>query len=154
EVAGRGGAAAAELTAVGKRVAELAELAKTPEFIESLGEAAKMDQEVAKATALLGEAKAEGSKAVEGGLKAAKGAEISAQELEKLRWWTSFDLKYAAMTQKVNQTLPASLEAFHQAIREAEQRAAKDGTKTPDPGTPDGGGGSSKQPAPPQVPPG
>jgi len=49
---------------------------------------------------------------------------VSAEELAKLRFWTSFELKYAAAVELLGQTLPASLEAFHQTIRELEAQAA------------------------------
>ncbi len=132
----------------------LAKEAKTPEFIQNIGKAGEMDKMVEKATGLLENAKAEVDKAVTELKKTADVAQISAEELDKLRAWTSFQIKYAQMAQVVNQTLPAALEAFHQSIRDLENDSVdkddKAKKKAPDPGqpTPAPGGGSSK--APPQ----
>jgi len=49
---------------------------------------------------------------------------VSAEELAKLRFWTSFELTYAAAVELVDRTLPASLKALHQTIRELEAQAA------------------------------
>ena len=132
EVAGRGGAAAPEMVEIGARMELLSKAAKRADFVKSVGDAAQMDKLVEHATGLLEQAKGEVSKAVEELSKTAKITEISAEELDKLRFWTSFNIKYAAAAQAVSQTLPASLEAFHQIVREAEERAAKGDTEAKD----------------------
>jgi hypothetical protein len=149
EVAGRGGHATEELIEIGTRMDLLSKAAKRPDFVKSLGDAAQMDKLVEHATGLLEQAKAEVETAVKELEKTAKVTEISAEELDKLRAWTSFQLKYAQAAQAVNATLPASLEAFHQLIRDLEKgdTAGDDKDKPnksnqatpPPPSSPDGG---------------
>jgi hypothetical protein len=141
EVAGRGGAATEELIEIGTRMDLLSKAAKRPDFVKSLGDAAQMDRLIEHATGLLEQAKAEVETAVKELEKTAKVTEISAEELDKLRAWTSFQLKYAQAAQAVNATLPASLEAFHQLIRDLE----KDDTSK---GDDKDKGNRSNQPAP------
>jgi hypothetical protein len=158
EVAGRGGAATEELIEIGTRMELLSKAAKRPDFIHTLGDAAQMDKLVEHATGLLEQAKAEVEKAVSELKKTAEIAQISAEELDKLRAWQSFSIKYGAVAQGVNATLPASLEAFHQLVRNIEnENAGKDDEESkrrknnqspPPPASPDGGTSGKAPPAP------
>jgi hypothetical protein len=126
EVAGgRGGTANAELMALGDRMKLLADYAKRPGFRSTLGDAAKMDEMVKHATQLLEQAEAEVGTAVTELQKTAEIAQVSAEQTDNIRAWLSFQLMYTQVAQKVNATLPASLEAFHQILRNIENDDGK-----------------------------
>jgi hypothetical protein len=84
EVAGRAGEGGEALIEIGAQMELLSKAAKRPDFVKSLGDAAKMDKMIEHATGLLEQARGEVAKAVEELSKTAKISEISAEELDKL----------------------------------------------------------------------
>ena len=115
------------LTSLGGRLKALEKQAKSGELITRLGSAQAIEKEVAAANAMLGQLKAESSAAIKALEAEAKVANVTAEQMANLQFWTRFNVKLGAAADSVSGVMAAWVESIHTILR-----AAEAGTETPE----------------------
>ncbi|HSI79028.1 MAG TPA: hypothetical protein VK919_00110 [Solirubrobacterales bacterium] len=128
QVTGVAGGASEQLAALGARLELLAKAAKRADFLKALGDPQQLERLIAHAEDLLAEARHQVRHGISELDSAARIVEVSADDLAKLRFWTAFDLKFAAAGNAIEASMPAVREALQQKLRNLEEEEAGEET--------------------------
>jgi hypothetical protein len=122
------------------RLKDLEREAKSGALISRLGSTSAIEKEVAAANAMLGQLKAESSAAIKALEAEAKAANVTAEQLAQLQFWTRFSIKLTAAADRISGAMAAWVESIHTMLRapRAAPRLRRRPTRSRPPPCPDG----------------